>query len=522
MRRPAILKQPPGARRRKSESVSIPAPVGGWNARDSVADMDPRDALLLKNWFPSTGSVGLRKGPSNHVTGIGSQVESLMPYNEADGTQTLFAAAGDSFYDVTAAGAVGAAVQTGLANARWQHVNFMNSSGIAYLTAFNGVDSPRYYDGTSWTTITGASTPAITGVTTTTLNSPWIHKRRMWVIEADSLSAWYLPVDAVGGAASEFDLSGLFRMGGYLVAGGTWTLDAGEGVDDYWVAITSEGEVAVYQGTDPSNASTWAIKGIWRIGEPLGVRCFLKLSGDLLVICKDGVYPLSSALQSSRVNPTGAITDKIRGAMSASAQSYATNYGWQLEFFPSGDMLILNVPVQEGSNQQQYVMNTITGAWAQFDGIDANCWAILNEQPYFGGDGFVGLFWSEKSDYGDNIDADLKQAFSYFGDRGGLKRWTMIRPIFSADGTPSVLAALNVDYEDDEPSGQLTFSAITYAVWDTALWDAGLWGGLVALKNWQTVKGYGTCAALRMKCSAKGLTVGFQAADYVFERGGVI
>ena len=79
----------------------------------------------------------------------------------------------------------------------------------------------------------------------------------MWVIENDTLSAWYLPVDSVGGAATEYDLSGIFRLGGYLLAGGTWTMDAGEGVDDYWIAVTSEGEVVVYQGTDPSSANTW-------------------------------------------------------------------------------------------------------------------------------------------------------------------------------------------------------------------------------------------------------------------------
>ena len=53
---------------------------------------------------------------------------------------------------------------------------------------------------------------------------------------------------AVAGAASMFDLGQIFTEGGYLMAMATWTVDAGYGVDDLAVFITSEGEVAVYRG----------------------------------------------------------------------------------------------------------------------------------------------------------------------------------------------------------------------------------------------------------------------------------
>lgn len=521
MRTAAVRKSRPAGR--TSQTASIPAPVGGWNDRDPVADMDPRDALNMNNWFPTTGSVMVRKGETDHVTDIGAQVESLMPYNEADGSQTLFASANSSFYNVTSAGSVGSAVQSSLTNDRWQHVNFMNSSGTAYLCAFNGTDKPRYWDGSSWTAVDSGSSPAITGVTTTLLNNPWIHKRRMWMVEEDSLSAWYLPVDAVGGAATEFDLSGLFRLGGYLVAGGTWTLDAGEGVDDHWVVITSEGEVAVYQGTDPDSSLTWSIIGIWRIGEPIGNRCMMKYGGDLLVICKDGVYPLSKALQSSQVNPRLAITDKINGAMSAAGENYNGNFGWELLFYPQGNMVILNVPVQEGSKQQQYAMNTITGSWGRFTGIEANCWAMLGGVPYFGTNGKVVKFWQDDSDNGANIEGDFQQAFSYFGQRGTLKHFKMVRPIIESNGSPGVLMKLNTDYDQKQAAGSLSFSSPTAGTWDSGTWDVSVWGSAsTILKNWQTVTNYGTAAGLRMKASKNGFDVKLLAVDYVYEQGGVV
>ena len=61
--------------------ASVPAPVGGWNARDSIANMDPLDAVQLTNFFPSVSNVVLRGGYIQWVTGITGQVESLINYS---------------------------------------------------------------------------------------------------------------------------------------------------------------------------------------------------------------------------------------------------------------------------------------------------------------------------------------------------------------------------------------------------------------------------------------------------------
>ena len=65
----------------KSSTVTVAAPTGGWNARDALGAMDPLDAVTLQNWWPGTNSVLLRKGYTNHATGLPGQVETLMVYN---------------------------------------------------------------------------------------------------------------------------------------------------------------------------------------------------------------------------------------------------------------------------------------------------------------------------------------------------------------------------------------------------------------------------------------------------------
>lgn len=506
-------------RGRVASVESRPAPVKGWNARDPIASMGVDEAVMLKNLFPTASDVMLRKGIADHVTGINAQVESLMAYNTPAGTQKLFGVANGSIYDVTSAGAVGAAAVSGLSNSRLQHVNFTNSSGTSYLCCFNGADSPQYYDNSNWISITGASTPAITGLTTSDIVGAAIHKRRMWLVQKDTLKAWYLPVDSVGGAAAALDLSGLARRGGYLMALCSWTLDAGEGMDDYLVAITSEGEVIVYGGTDPTSASTWSLKGVWQVGSPIGRRCLVKYGGDLLMVLMNGVYPLSKALMSGNIDRSVAVTDRIRTAMNSAATLYSANFGWQAIHYTAADMLLLNVPVSEGDLQQQYVMNSITGAWCNFTGIEANVFEVFQDELYFGGNGVVGKAWTGFDDNNTNIEGLAKQAFDYFGTKT-KKSWKMARPIVSTDGRPTVEVGLNVDYEDGDRMGTLTFTASSSALWGVSKWGIGLWGsGLQTLKEWTGVSGVGLCAATMLKVTSNGLEIRWQATDHLFEVG---
>jgi hypothetical protein len=64
----------------KATTASLPAPVGGLNARDSLAEMEAKDAVILENWWPSTTDVAIRKGYANWSTGYGAAVETLFKY----------------------------------------------------------------------------------------------------------------------------------------------------------------------------------------------------------------------------------------------------------------------------------------------------------------------------------------------------------------------------------------------------------------------------------------------------------
>ena len=587
----------PTPQRRTAVTASVASPIGGWNARDSIANMPPLDAVVLNNFWPTPTDVQLRLGYSQFSTGISGQVNSLMNY-AGTSFQRLFAAAGTTIYDVSASTAV--AVKT-VSDDKFQHIN-VSTSGGQYLVAVNGVDPVQLYDGTSWFSVASTTTAqtistitrggtgnltatvttaaphglltgnkitvagadpaqyngtfiitktgnstftytmatapasdattvgtytvlfAITGVDSSTFVHVNLFKNFIFFVQENSMSAWYLPVGQVAGAAEELNFGGIARMGGFLQAMGTWTIDAGQGADDYAVWVTNNGEALVYNGTNPDAAETWALKGVWQLGQTFNRRCFLKWGGDLLLLTKQGLVPLAAALQSSRLDPRVNLTDKIFYDISRATNLYQNNFGWQINFFAAENMLIINIPATEGT--QQYCMHTISKAWCSFSDIDAKCWELSYDTMYFGGNGFVGRFWDSYSDNGNNINAEVQQAYSYFDAPGQQKRFTMIRPIFQTDnGLPGILVGINTDFDAQNSLGSVSFNAVssTLGVWDTALWDEDVWGGNLALTRlWQGVTGIGYSGGIIMKVASQGIDVHWVSSDYVMERGGVL
>jgi hypothetical protein len=502
-----------------STSRTLPAPVGGWNARDALGAMEETDAVVMTNWWPSTTNVELRYGHSQYATGLSGQVETLLVYAGTAATEMFGVETNGNIYDVSAAGAVGAAVVTGLTNARLQSQN-VTTTGGSYLLAVNGADKLQGYDGTNWW-VDGDGTHDITGVDTADCSNITQFKNRVWLTQDDTLDAWYLGTSAIAGAATKFPLGGIAQQGGSLIAAGAWTIDAGDGVNDVMVFVTSNdggSEVIVYQGTDPASATTWALVGVWTIGSVIGKRCLLKYRGDLLVICRDGIIPMSSLIVSSKTIPVVTLTDKIQNAVNAAVTLYGSNFGWQLLYFAKEKQLYLNVPVAAGSDQQQYVMNTITRNWTAFDGWEANCWAIYNGDAYFGGSGFVGKAWDTLADNATNIEGFCIQAFSDFGDNRVQKRFTMMRPILFTNGSPNLLGEINVDFDLSDTTAALAFSPQTYGTWDNGLWDTAIWGtSLTVQQNWQGVTGIGFFGAPVMKVATQGIETQWNATTVVFE-----
>lgn len=518
MRRPAARKATRGQQR--SAVASLPAPIGGWNAKDPIAAMPMKDAVKLLNFFPRTSDCALRGGYASHATGVTGTIKTLAEYNEWDGTSTFFAVDDNDVWDVTASGAASAQSAT-VTNGKFQYLNYSNGTNN-WLMMFNGVDSPLYFDGTTWTSVTGATSPAITGLTTTNIISACAYKERIYLVEKDSMSAWYLPVNAVGGAATEFDMSSYADLGGYLMWASTWSYDAGDGPNDAIVFMTSEGQLIVYVGNYPGG--TWALVGVYYVGKPIGRRSKVKLGGDIYIICQNGVFPISKVLKSQRIDEEISATRKIEQAFNSAATLYSGVFGWEGVVYHNESAMIFNIPIAEGGESKQYVMNTITGAWCEFDSWDAECFGILNDELYFASGTTVYKAWTGTADNGGDIIAIGKCAFNYFGRSTQQKRFNMFRPMIQVNGNITFLTGYDVDFSDNPIIGESTYSVVSGAVWDSGNWDEVYWAsGLEVAKQWSSpTPNIGYCVSGGLKINTQDLTVRWIANDYVYEMGGTL
>ena len=398
-----------------------------------------------------------------------------------------------------------------------------------YVVTVTGANTFTYVLATALgaTSVTGTILPlgnfVVTGVDPKLFILPAIFKARLWFVERNSLRVWYLPALSIGGAAQSVDLTSVFSRGGYLMSMGDWSLDAGYGLDDYAVFISSEGQVAVYKGTDPASASTWGLIGVFDVGSPVGRRCLMKYAGDLTLISMDGLAPLSQALMSSRVNSQEMLTDKIQHVISDYITTYGANFGWECVLFPQQNMLIMNIPIGNGSSYQ-VVMNTISGAWTRFIGWNAACFELHQDLLYFGTAGAVCKAWDTQSDNGANVNFEAQQSFNYFGGNAQLKQVKMLRPIISTDGALSILLGVNVDFDTSAPTSIPSFSPSSTALWDVATWDGTFtWSGNLQIKkDWQTAFGIGYCIAAHMKGATMTTQLRWASTDYLVDDGGVI
>ena len=501
--------------------------MGGLNARDSLAAMPETDAIILDNWFCTPSDVELRNGYVKNSTGLPGWVESILPYSGLNTTRKLFAASVHGIYDCTSTGAVGAAVVSGLTNARFQWVNFA-TAGSTFLYGVNGADNPVLYNGTAWQQVGNGTSPiAITGVDPSTFIHVNAWQQRLYFTQNNSTKIWYLPAASVGGVANSFDFGPLFTLGGYLMGMCTWTIDTAQGLTEFAVFVSSEGEVLVYSGFDPTVTSTFFLVGRFRMGRPVGRRFYCKNGSDIIIIGADGAIPLSSAINSDRAKTNIAISDKIRNLINNDVQSYSQNFGWQCVLYPIGNKLIINVPVIENNIQYQYVMNTITGSWSTFGKMNspwsAACFEFWEDGLYFGGNGYVAQCDTGQTDNNTDIQTTGKQAFSYFGVKGQQKYFTMVRPLLIVNGTLHAAIDLNVNFEDKPPASTPTFAAGGGSPWNTSPWNTSPWtSGNNIIEDWDTPNAVGFCAALYMNVTAANLGVSWQATDFVFQVGGVL
>ena len=504
----------------RARAASLQTPVLGWNAKDSQDNMKPGFALQLDNIFPQTNYAQLRNGHVSFCdTGEGAHNVFLIEWAGTGGK--LLAACNGKIFNVTTGSATSLA--TGYGADEWSYSSFSTAGG-EYTLACNGVNTAWRYDGSTITalTYTGPTNP---------LSLVCVYAQRPFYAEKNTLKVWYPDAGTFQQSPmTAFDFGPFCIRGGTIAALGTWTRDNGYGgADDLFVIVTTEGEILIYSGFDPNSSATWFLVGRFLAGRPVsGKRVLCRLGPDLLYIGEDGFQPLSSYLatgesQASRV----AISRNIGNAVSQAVATGSSLTGWGAMLYPKGTQIIVNVPISS-TVFYQYVVNTITGAWCRYLGMNGVSWALLSGAPYFGGtNGKVYLADYGTADAGADIVGELRTAYEYIGGRGFQKRFTMARPVMQTTYPLTFSMNVETDFQTSEAlptiSSNISGAPTTGALWGTAVWGTDLWGGTNPVgaiqAQWASVSGLGYSASIHLKIATKTIGVNVMAFDLTYERG---
>lgn len=379
-------------------------------------------------------------------------------------------------------------------------LTFTASAGTLTLTPTGTVTQVYLQAGNTMTPYVAA--PGVITAAVGKLSHIWSFKNRLFFIEKDSMNAWYLPLGAIGGTTVKLPLGGIFRRGGSLLFGATWSYESqGGGLNDACVFVTTEGEAAIYEGTDPSSATAWALKGVYRIGRPLGKRAHFKAGGDLAIATDDGLVAISQALARDQAAlAQNAISYPIEVEWRKEALQRRSQSSWSIEMWPTQQMAIVAMPSYLSLDPISFVVNIRTGAWARYTGWDTRCLCLLEDRMFFGtSDGRILEAEVGGTDDGSNYTAAFVGLFEDMGSSDRVKVATMARSTFRTTQETSVQMSVSVDYVPilpTEPSAAKP--AANLSTWGSGIWGQSVWKDAAEYSRegrWSSVSGVGHALA---------------------------
>lgn len=461
------------AAKRSYQSYSFPGPSLGWVADQNLAMGQPGAAYRLDNIFPTpTGGV-LRRGCSVRADVV-DPVRSIFTY--VQGTQKqLFVATDANIWDVTDGGAPDDVYP--VTEGHLSIAKYVSTDGLLYLRGVNGEDTPWVYDGTDFLTTPALTMPGGDTTAPEDLDFVWVFKDRFFFKKKESLDTYYLPVGQIGGALTKFSLGGVFREGGQLVFGATWSQETGGGLSSMCVFVTDQGEAAVYQGSNPGDANDWVRVGVYAIGKPLGPNSYVQRGGDLAICTDIGLISLSQALlqNASSLSPT-AMSRPIEPEWSRYVQERRSG-GWAAIAWTEGQMLAVALPTGSGQTPTWLVSNATTGKWARFTGWNASCVTVFDGDLYFGSaDGKVYQANITGADDGAPFTGVYIPCFDPLGIVG-RKAVHMARLTTRSRFAVREKLAVHTDYLVRLPSAPSALPIAQADVWGVGVWGEAKWGG---------------------------------------------
>lgn len=357
---------------REVQPINLPAPTGGADFLSPLSEMGDVNSPWLENIDVENRSLKVRRGYVRHaeiaaqsaILGIGvygrkaaSSSNKLFAYSQGAGSNTIYniTTTTPSLDHTAGSGTADEAAPLGAA------------SKLYFLTEADFANCNRYFDGASWNAWVGAAGGRI-GVS---------YKNRIYIFSGTTL--YYGALDAVTGVGGggSLDLSTVFEDGGNI-AWATVLSSPGERASEIYLAFgTDGGEVLVYAGAYPADA-TWTLIGRFRAAPPIGYDAIIRYYNDTYIITESGVVSLKDLFQrgsvaSNEETASSQIDAYWRTLIKKSTYNFwgGARRGASGCYWPEENKIFILVPGYvdiDGNYSSSYatmfIMNVITRAWS--------------------------------------------------------------------------------------------------------------------------------------------------------------
>jgi hypothetical protein len=450
--------------------------------------MESQEAIFMINILPEDFGCEVRDGYVEWANGwTGTPARTVITFEgNTSVDDKLWVANSEGIWDVTTQGTTSPTKDVTFPSPSnnagvCSYVNYGNDDGDRFLLLCDGENG--YYTWTqttdTWDKITTGGGGGITGADPELFNFIMIWKQRVWFVERDSGRAFFLSkAEEFLGAAVLFNFGDQFRFGGPLVSIHNWTLDGGDGIDDYLVAISGAGDIIIYRGSDPTSSSDFSLVGSWYVGElPLGNRVASEFSGELYILSVQGLLPLSQLLNGSGVEkPETYVTKKIAPYIRRIMDDTINDFGWHIHIHPKQSLLFVNSPPRLSKGQFAFTLYFGTLAWGTTRGLTKShtanwqgevFWSDINRNKIFIQQGSVdGVYLDPDLDgLPEAIEWDLLTSYTNLDAPATFKRVQYIRPMFVGGGTPTFIVKAAYDFNVLEQTTSPPFVNTGQALW---------------------------------------------------------
>jgi hypothetical protein len=330
---------------------AFPLPVAGYDARADERASSPKVAAVLHNLRP-TGT-GLRSRPAlDTITGPSDTIQRIpVDFGRRRGSIEL-SPTGASYEGAVLTGRfAGDALHAQISG------NVLIADRTAGLVRFDGA---RFFKD-EFTVPEGVALSRLDGVTA--------HHDRVFAWDTGGPPDFYYgAVGAVMGPLTRFPLSRLGNVTGRIRAMLSLTRDSGAGSNDALAIFTDTGQIVVYEGFDPGDASDWRLAGRVTGAAPRSRLGFAQVGPDAWMLTAHGIVPVSAALRGN----VAALTSPLSAAIADELTPLlASGEGtWSLVTAPEGDLVGLNW-ARDGTARQWW-FDTQAKAWWTSD-LPARC-----------------------------------------------------------------------------------------------------------------------------------------------------